>query len=180
MPAGKIGAGNVADLAGTDERVESVEDFLDGCERIEAVHVVDVDDVGVEAAEAGFAGLNEVITRGADVVGIFAHGERGFRRDEYTVALAGDGFAEDFLGDALRVNVGGVEQIDAGIEADIHEAGGLGDVAAAPGFEEFVGPAEGGRAERENGDLESRVSELSVFHGGWMSHRGDRIQETER
>ena len=47
MPAGEIGAGDVADLAAADERVESVEDFFDGGEGVEAVHVVDVDVVGV-------------------------------------------------------------------------------------------------------------------------------------
>ena len=119
-----------------------------------------------EAAQTGFAGADEVIARGAEIVGAVAHGEGGFGGDEHAIAFAGDGFAEDFFGDAVGINVGGVEEIDAGVEADVDEAGGFGDVAAAPGFEEFVAAAKGAGAEAENGDLQAGVAELSEFHGG--------------
>ena len=111
-------------------------------------------------------------------MGPLPDGEGGFGGDEQAIAFAGDGFAEDFFGDAVGINVGGVEEIDAGVEADVDEAGGFGDVAAAPGFEEFVGAAEGAGAEGENGDLKSGVAELSEFHGGkdardsWRGYRG--------
>ena len=88
VPAGEVGAGDVADLAAADERVEGVEDFFDGRERVEAVHVVDVDVVGAEAVEAGFEGSDEVVAGGADVVGAVAQGEGGLGGDEERVALA--------------------------------------------------------------------------------------------
>ena len=66
------------------------------------------------------------------------------------------------------IDVGGVEDIDAGVEADVDEARGFGDVGVAPGLEEFVAAAERAGAEAENGDLQTRIAELSVFHGEWM------------
>ena len=80
--------------------------------------------------------------------------------------LPDDGFAEDVFGEAVGVDVGGVEEVDAGFDADVDEAGGFCDVGGAPGFEEFVAAAEGAGAEAEDGDFEAGVAELSVFHGG--------------
>jgi hypothetical protein len=77
------------------------------------VHVVNVDCFDAKAAEAAFTRLDKVKARRADVVGIVAHGERGFRRNKNSIAFPGDGFAEDLFGGAGRVNVSGVEQIDA-------------------------------------------------------------------
>jgi hypothetical protein len=111
------------------------------------------------------------MARGAEIVGAIAHGERGFRGDEHAVALAGDGFTENFLGRAARVDVGGVKKIDAGFEAHVHKASGFGDVAAAPGFEEFGGATEGAGAEAENRNLEAGMAKLSEFHGALDARR---------
>ena len=128
------------------------------------MEVVDVDVVDVHAAEAVFAGLNEVIARGAGVVGAVAHGEGGFARDEHAIAFTGDGFAKDFFGESAGVDVGGVEEIDAGVEADVDKARSFGNVAGAPGFEKFRAAAEGPGAETENGNLQAGMAELSEFH----------------
>src|SRR5580658_5795963 len=167
MPTGEIRASDVADFAAFDESVESRKSFFDRSKRVEAVYVVDVDVIDAEAAEAVVAGLEKVMARGAEIVGAIAHGERGFRGDQNAIALAGDGFAEDFLGRAARVDVGGVKKIDAGFKAYVHKASSFGDVAAAPGFEEFGGPAEGAGAEAENGNLEAGMAKLSEFHA-WV------------
>src|SRR5580704_6783678 len=97
MPTGKIGARDVADFAATDQCIESVERFFDGGQGIETVQMVDVEVIRVEAAEAGFAGLEDVVARRADVVGTVAEAESGFGGDEKIVALACDGFAENFF-----------------------------------------------------------------------------------
>jgi len=57
--------------------------------------------------------------------------------------------AEDFLGNAARVDVAGIEHVGAGFDADIDEAAAFGDVGGADGFEEFVASAEGAGAQRE-------------------------------
>src|SRR6185437_11963334 len=51
VPSGKIGAGDVTDLAGADECVEGVQGFLDRSDRVKAVHVVDVDVIHSEALQ---------------------------------------------------------------------------------------------------------------------------------
>ena len=59
----------------------------------------------------------------------------------------------------LRVDVGRVEHVQAGVEADVDQPRGLGDVACAPGLEELAAAAERAGAEAQDGDLESRAAE---------------------
>ena len=47
MPSGKIGAGDVADFAALDERVQSLDGFFDRGLGVETVEMVNVDMVGV-------------------------------------------------------------------------------------------------------------------------------------
>ena len=61
VPAGKIGAGDVANFSALDQLIEAAESLFDGRERVESVEMVDVDVVGAEAAQAGFAGLNQMM-----------------------------------------------------------------------------------------------------------------------
>ena len=171
MPAGKIGAGDVADFAAFDEGVERFESFFDGREGVEGMHVVDVDVIDAEAAEAVFAGLDQMMTGGAEVVRAVAHGEGGFRGNEDAITFVGDGFAKDFFGEAAGIDVSGVKEIDSGVEADVDEARGFRNVAGAPGFEEFVAAAERAGAETQNGNLETGMAELSEFHGGLDARR---------
>ena len=84
-----------------DQRVESLDGFFDGGLRVESVHVVNVNIVGVEPAQAGLAGLNQMVARGAEIVGTVAHIECGFSGNQNRVAASGDGLAEDFFGYAL-------------------------------------------------------------------------------
>ena len=77
---------------------------------------------------------------------------------------------EDGLAVAVGVDVGGVEEVAAGFHADVDEVGGFGVLGGAPGFEEFVGAAEGSGAEAELGDFEAGAAEGAVVHGespGW-------------
>src|SRR6202022_212397 len=51
MPAGKVGAGDVADFALVHKAVQSIESFFDRRQGVEAVEVVNVHIIGVEAAQ---------------------------------------------------------------------------------------------------------------------------------
>ena len=138
-----------------DQRVERVEGLLDGRERVEAVHVVDVDVVGAEALQAGVALVKDVKARRADVVGAVAHGEEGLGGNEDLVALSLDGLAENLFGQAVGVAVGDVEEVDAGIEAEVDHAPRFVHAGIAPRGEELVATAKGCRAETQRGDFES-------------------------
>jgi len=150
MPAGEVGAGDVTDFALTHKIVQRIEHLVDRREGVEAMQMVDVHVIGVETAQAAFKLLPQVVAGGAFVVGAVAHGEGSFGGDERLVALAFEGFAEDFLGLAVGVDIGGVKEIDAGFEADVDEAAGFGYVGFAPGFEKVATATEGSGAETEH------------------------------
>src|SRR5580692_1443308 len=101
VPSGEIGAGDVADFATLDQRVQSFDGFFDRGLRVESVHVIDVDVIGVEASQAGLAGLNQMVAGGAEIVGAVAHIECSFGGNQNCVATSGDGLTEDFFGRAL-------------------------------------------------------------------------------
>ncbi len=90
---------------------------------------------------------------GAEIVGAFAHVECGFGGNQNAGAASGDGFAEDFFGCALGINVGGVEEVDSGFETDVDEARGFFNVAVAPGVEKLAATAEGASAEAKDGNF---------------------------
>ena len=165
MPAGEIGAADVADLSFSNEAVEGVEGFLDGGEGVEAVELEEVDVVGAEALEGAVDSVEEVDAGGADVVGAGAAAEGGLGGDEEFVAASLDGVAENGFGVAVGVDVGGVEHGEAVLEADVDEFGGFVGAGGSPVFEEFVvGTAEGAGAEGEGGDEEAGVAELAGVH----------------
>ena len=182
VPAGEVGAGDVADFAFADHLVQRVEGFFDGGRGVEGVEVVDVDVVGVEALEGLLESGGEVVAGAADVVGALAGAEGGLGGDEDVFALeVGDGFAEDGFAVAVGVDVGGVEEVTAGFHADVDEMGGFGVLGGAPGFEEVVGAAEGAGAEAELGNFEAGAAEGAVLHGvfsggSWV----ERLRSRER
>ena len=83
---------------------------------VEAVDLVEVDPVGAEAAQAGFALLDDPAARVAELVRAVAHRAVHLGREHDLVAAAFERLADDLLGLAARVDVGGVDEVDAGVE----------------------------------------------------------------
>ena len=165
VPAREIRAADVADLAGAHQVVERAQGLLDRRHRVEGVELVEVDVIGPQAAEALLDRVDQVEPRGADVVGARADAEGPLGGDEHPVAAALDRLAEDLLGQPARIDVGRVEHRQPGVEADVHQPRGLGDVAGAPGLEELAAAAERAGAEAQDGHAESRSAEDSILHG---------------
>jgi len=67
-------------------------------------------------------------------------------------------FAQNFFGCSAGVSVGGIEEVDAGVEADVDEARGFLYVGVTPRGEEVAFSAKGAGAEREYWDFESGVA----------------------
>src|SRR5262249_12898487 len=65
---------------------------------------------------------------------------------------------------AVGVDVGRVEQVQPGVEADVHQARRPGHVGGAPGLEELVAAAERAGAETQHRHHEPRAAQLSIFH----------------
>ena len=99
----------------------------------------------------------------AGVVRSRAGREPRLRGDENAVAAAGERFAEDLLGEAIGIDVGSVDEVDAGVEALVDLPGGELDVGCADDGE-HAAPPEGHRSEREGGDAQARATELAIFH----------------
>ena len=182
VPAREVRAADVADLAGPHQVVERAQHLLDRRHGVEAVELVEVDVVGAEPAQARLDRPDQVVARRADVVGAGAEAEGPLGGDDHLVAAALDRLAQDLLGHAVRVDVGRVEHGEPGLEADVDEPRGLGDVARAPGLEELVAAAECAGAEAQDGDLESRTAELPEFHDrcsrGFVGSVGKSLRRT--
>ena len=170
---------DVADFALLDEGVEGAEGFFDGGDGVVAVDLVEVDVVGLEAAEAGFDGVHDVAAGGADVVAAGAGAAEDLGGDDDFVA--GDvevfeGLAEGLFALALGVDVGGVEEVDAGVDGGLDELVGSGLVDGADGSEEAGAAVEGHGAETERRDEEAGVAECLVLHACPSSRERRRIQ----
>src|SRR4030088_369955 len=103
--------------------------------------MIDVDVIGMKAAKIGCTSLNQGRAERAEIVRSLAHAERGLCRNQNRSSTACHGLAQDFLGSALRIDVRGVEKIDASFKANIHQASSFGNVAVAPGREEVAASA---------------------------------------
>src|SRR6185312_8034134 len=165
MPSGKVGARDVAYLSGFHESVQRLERLFNRRGEIEAVQVIDIDVIGAESAQAGFAGLNEVIARGAEVVGAFSHAEARFGGNQHRAAATGDRLAENLFRGAVRVDVRSVKEVHAGFETNVDQARGLFHVAIAPRFEKLAASTKCACAKAEHRNLQTRIAELSEFHG---------------
>ena len=165
MPAGEVGAADIADLARTHEIVQRAERLLGRRQRVEAVQLEQVDMLGAEAPERRLHRVDQMVARAAHLVGALAGAEGGLGRDQHLVAPALDRRPQHLLGGACGIDVGAVEHREPGLEADIDQARRFGHVRAAPGLEELALAAEGAGAEAQHGHMKSGSSEAPVFHG---------------
>ena len=96
-----------------------------------------------------------MMARGADLVGAGTTTEGGLGGNQHLVATALDGRAQNLLGRAVRIDVGGVEHVQTRLKAEIDQAFGLGDIGTAPSLEQFAPTAEGTRAQGQDGNFEA-------------------------
>ena len=154
LPARVVRAADVADLAVPHERVERAQRLLERRLAVPLVDLVEVDPVRAEPAQAVLAGLDDVGARQAGVVGTVAHREAHLGGERDAVAPALDRLADDLLRRALRVDVGGVHERHARVEAEVDLAPRglhveLADVGELPGAAEAHG------AETQHRDTQS-------------------------
>ena len=164
MPAGEVGAADVADLAGPHEIVQRGEGLLDWGQGIEAVQLEEIDMIGLQPLKGGVARIDEMPAGGADIVRPRAGAERRLGRDQHAVAPSLDCLAQDLLGGAVGVDVGAVKHRQACIQADIDQAAGRRDIGVAPGTEEFAFAAECPGPKTQHGHAEAGSAKSPVFH----------------
>ena len=119
-----------------------------------------------EPLQAGLAGADQMMARGPAVVRPLAHGKARLGGDQHAaLALAPQRLADDLLRGAGRIDIGRVDQIDPGIDAEIDlparllhaDIAHLGEVPLA---------AHGHGAEGDGGDLQAGAAEQAIFHVG--------------
>jgi hypothetical protein len=123
-PGVPVGDADVADLAMLDEGVEGTEGLFKGSNEVGAVDLVEVDVVGVEALEGGFDGVHDVAAGCAYVVAAGSGAAEGLGGNDDV--FTGDvevleRLAEHGLGLAVGVDVGGVDEVDAGVDGGLDE-----------------------------------------------------------
>ena len=155
--------------------VERVERLLQRRRAVPLVHLVEVDVVRAHAAQARLAGADDVVAREPGVVGAVAHRHARLGGEQHAVAAAAQGAPDDLLGEAAGVDVGGVDQVDARLEAHVDLAGRAFDVGRAD-VGELVAAAEGHGAEGEGGHPETRAPELAIVHGPSLLRRVRRAR----
>jgi hypothetical protein len=174
-PGRMVAEAHVAHLALRDEQVERPHQLLDRREAIPEMDPAEIDAIGLQPPKARFDGPHDRDATRASRVRIAAvHAAAELGRDHGAVAArlaAGrEPLADDPLGVALGVDVGGVDEVAAalGVEIELPEAPRLVG-AEAPLL------AEGHRAEAERADAKPRVPERAVVreqHGRLRRTRG--------
>ena len=148
---------DVADLALLDEVGERAERLLDVDGRIGAVHLVEVDVVGAEAPQRVLDRPDDPAPRPAAPVGVLAHRHEELGREHDVVAPVLQRLPDDLLRLTGGVHVGGVDEVDAGVEGGVDDADRVVVILVAPGAEHH-------RAEAELRDLDAGASERAVLH----------------
>ena len=118
LPSGHIADAQRADLAGAHQIVERAQGLVERRERVEAVQLVEVDVVELQAAQAGLDLVDDMVSALAAAVGLLAHHAGGLGGDDDLVARQFQRFermADQRLGLAERVDIGGVDEVDAGV-----------------------------------------------------------------
>ncbi len=131
------------------------------------VEVVEVEVVGLQTREAFVDGAENGFAREAVLVRRVAHLEEDFAGQDDLVAAALERVAEQRFRDTRVVHVGGVEEVDAGVEAAVD------DLVGARLIERL---AEGHGAEAEAGDVEVGVGKGAVVHGRMISRRSEWLR----
>ena len=157
--AGREGGGaDVADLALVDEVAERRQRLLDVGARVGAVDLVEVDPVGAQPPQRVLDRADDPAARVALPVGVLAHRVVELRGEDDVVApAAGERLADDLLGLALPVDVGGVDEVDPGVQRRVDDPDRLVVVGVAP-------RAEHHRAEAELADRHAGATQLAMLH----------------
>src|SRR5580692_741852 len=156
--AGRVGGrADVADLALVHEVGQRAEGLLDVCRRARAVYLVKIDVVRLQATQRGLHLLDDPSPRAATVVGPVIHWHEELRRQHDIVATPLQSLTDNLLRYTAGVRVGGVDEVDPGIEGAVNDADGVGAVVVAPRPEHHRAQAQ--RAHRYPGP-----AQRSVFH----------------
>jgi hypothetical protein len=123
---------DVSDLALGDEVSERLQRLLDVDAGVRAVQLIEVYPVCLQPPQRVLDGAHYPAARSPAAVGVFPHRVEELGGEDGVVAATLERFADDFLGLAGPVDVGGVGEVDASVEGGVDDADGLVVVGVAP------------------------------------------------
>jgi hypothetical protein len=102
------------------------------------VHLVEVDPIGSQAPQRVLDLGDYPAARAAAHVGVVAHRHEELGGEHDVVAASLERLADDLLRLAGRVDIGGVDEVDAGVERAVDDADRVVVVGVAPGADIIV------------------------------------------
>ena len=168
-PRRPAGDTDVADVTLPHEVIKRAHRLLDRRQIVLAVDLVEVDIVGAEPLQALLYRIHDMAARRAAIVRTGA-GCAGALGGQHDIGALAPGvlhrLAGDLLGEALRVDVGGVDEVDARIQRPGNDGVGVGlpDLADI-GPDAGTGTAKGHGTEADFGDEQARPPKGLITHG---------------
>jgi len=163
LPSEEIRTAEIAHLALMHEIVERGERLFERREEIEAMDDIEVDPVGTEPTQAVLAALDDVSAAQAHVVDLGAHASPHFGGKHHLVSFALERFPQDLLRLAIGIDVGGIEEIDPGIEGHVDQTLRSRLIEAADLFPIPLS-AKAHRPQAQFRDEQTGFTQLTVFH----------------
>ncbi|MDT5326121.1 MAG: hypothetical protein QOF25_3273 [Mycobacterium sp.] len=140
LPPREVRHADVPNLALRDEHVELFQDLVDRGLRIVGMQLEQIDAVGPQPTQRLLDRIDQARPGRSRIRLPVADRKPRLRRDQHLVTPAHEGVSEHLLRGAIGVDVGGVEQCDTSVQADVNDAPGLVDVRVAPRAEEVARP----------------------------------------
>ncbi len=124
--------------------------------------------VRAQAIQAGLHRIHDVAPRSAAVIGAGSHLAEGLGGDDHVGALYAqvlERLAHQPFGQALGIDVGGVDEVDAAFEGLAHDGVDLLLVKVPDGGPDAAGrAAEGHGSKADFGDVEAATAQLTILH----------------
>src|SRR5579864_3765517 len=119
LPGRHAAGSQVAHLAGANEGIESVQSLLNGCLGIPTMDLIQVDVIHSQTTERVIASLQNMLAAEASAVGAGTHHpvDLGGQDDVVTRGHLIEVKPGDLFAQPSRVNIGGIKEIDSGIES---------------------------------------------------------------
>lgn len=156
LPGRIVGYAYGADLPGRYQCIERGEQLFHRSCGIESMELEQVDIIRAEPAQGGFHGVDQAPAWHAPFPRPVARRKPRLGGDQDRAAPAANGFAQHPFGGAARIGIGGVEQSDSRLQADVDQSARFLDVAVPPSAKQWPGSAKGPAAEAEHRNTKPR------------------------
>jgi hypothetical protein len=148
---------DVAHLARADQVGQRTQGLVDVRIGVGAVDLIEVDPVGLQPAQAVLHLADQPAPGVAALVDVLAHRAVRLGGQHHVVSSALERLADDLLGLTGGVHVGGVHEVDSGVQRTVDDGGRIVVIGVSPGAEHHG-------AQTQRADFHSGGAERAVLH----------------